>query len=295
MQLGRVIMNQTYRHRLLSNPRKLICQIESRLDRKDIPAAWMRADGGGIQGSAVLFLLTQCRSASGERPELCLLLNKRSQRVLQPGDLCCPGGGIALVDKVMSGFMPLPVAPLHKWRRWLRWRVKHRRTARLVMQVWTAGLREAWEEMRLNPLKVSLLGPLPVQQLILFKRLIFPLVAWVPAYPSLKPNREVARVVNVPLRCLLDPGNYGRYRVSFKAGQEAIARSNEFPCFIHHGRQGNEILWGATFRITMDFLRIALDFNYPAVEALPVVWGKRDATYLNGSVLDPGTSGRLER
>jgi 8-oxo-dGTP pyrophosphatase MutT (NUDIX family) len=295
VKFGRVNMNQTDRHCLLNNPGRLLHKIESRLAREDSAADWMRADGGGIRGSAVLFLLTECRAAPGKRPELCLLLNKRSRQVLQPGDLCCPGGGITRVDRVVSGFMPPPVAALHKWPRWFRWRLKQRQAARRVMQAWTAGLREAWEEIRLNPLKVTLLGLLPVQQLTMFRRLIFPLTAWVPAYPRLKPNWEVDRVINVPLRRLLDPENYGRYRLSFQAGQPPIGGTNEYPCFIHHGRQGTEILWGATFRITMDFLRIALDFNYPAMEVLPVVWGKRDTTYLNGSVWDPAPAGRPGR
>jgi hypothetical protein len=279
-------MNETYRYHLLNNPRKLMGYIESRLDRDGITQGWERADKAGIQGSAVLFLLTQQRLAPGRKPELCLLLTKRSQQVMQPGDLCCPGGGIGLGDKIVSGFMPLPLAPRRKWLRWLRWRVKRGPVARRMMQVWTAGLRESWEEMRLNPLSVSLLGPLPVQQLLLFRRLIFPLAAWVPACPHLRPNGEVARIVSVPLRCLLDAGNYGRYRLMFRSGQAPIGGGNEFPCFIHHGRQGTEILWGATFRITMDFMRIVFDFDAPATEALPVVQGRRDAAYLNGSVWD---------
>lgn len=287
-------MNQKYRFHLLNHPRKLMGHIESRLDRDGIAEGWVRADDGS-QGSAVLFLLTQQRITPGRKPELCLLLTKRSQRVMQPGDLCCPGGGIVFGDKILSGFMPLPVAPWHRWLRWFRWRVKHGSAARRLMQVWTAGLRESWEEMRLNPLRVSLLGPLPVQQLILFRRLIFPLAAWVPACPHLKPNREVARIVSVPLRCLLDPSNYRRYRLTFKTGQAAIGGRNEFPCFMHHGRQGTEILWGATFRITMDFMRIAFDFHSPDMDVLPVVQGRRDAAYLNGSVWDSENVGSPRR
>jgi hypothetical protein len=281
-------MNQVFRKRLLNNPIELMGHVESRLDRDGITDGWARADLDGIQGSAVLFLLTQHRIAPGQEAETCLLLTKRSRRVLQPGDLCCPGGGIALGDKIVAGFMPLPLIPFHRWLRWLRWRVRRRRPAHRVMQVWAAGLRESWEEMRLNPLRVSLLGPLPVQQLIMFRRLIFPLAAWVPAYLHLKPNREVARIVHVPLRRLLDPGNYRRFRLSLNSGGIAIGRQNEFPCFIHQGRQGTEILWGATFRITMDFLRIALDFNCPEMNALPVVRARRDPAYFNGSVLDAG-------
>jgi 8-oxo-dGTP pyrophosphatase MutT (NUDIX family) len=279
------MMNQAFRHFLLNNPRKLIGHIESRLDIQGIAADWIRADDD-IKSSAVLFLLTRYRTDPRGAPEICLLLNKRSQQVVQPGDLCCPGGGIVLGDKILSGLIPLPISRLRQWPHWLRWRLKHPQAARSVMLVLMTGLREAWEEMHLNPLKVFFLGPLPTQQLILFRRRIFPLAAWVPFYPRLRPNREVARIVNVPLRRLLDPANYGRYRLAFKSGQVAIHGRNEFPCFIHRDMQGMEILWGATFRITMDFLKIAFDFNPPEMDALPVISGKRDEAYLNGSIWD---------
>ena len=283
-------MNHAYGHRLLNDPRKLMGYVASRLDRDTITDGWIKAIEDGVQESAVLFLLTQCRTAPSQKPELCLLLTKRSHRVVQPGDLCCPGGGIALADKIISGFIPLPIAPVHGWFRWFRWLAKRGRPAHHVMQAWVAGLRESWEELRLNPLRASLLGPLPVQQLVLFKRLIFPLAAWVPADPHLKPNKEVSRIVKVPLRSLLDQSNYGRYRLSFEYNGVAIDRRNEFPCFIHHGRRGTEILWGATFRITMDFLRIAFGFYCPDVDTLPVVRGRRDPTYFNGSVWDSETN-----
>jgi hypothetical protein len=279
-------MNQTFRHFPLNNARELIGHIVSRLDNQSITLDWLNSTVDGNKSSAVLFLLTRCRTAPYGEPEICLLLNKRSQRVAQPGDLCCPGGGIVQWDRILSSFLPLPVSPLRQWPHWLRWRLKHRRTAQRVMLVWTTGLREAWEEMRLNPLKVFFLGPLPTQQLILFRRRIFPLAAWVPSYPRLRLNWEVSRIVNVPLRCLLDPGNYGRYRVRFKSGQAVIHRENDFPCFIHRGRQGMEILWGATFRIAMNFLNITFDFQFPDGDALPMIWGKRDQAYLNGSIWD---------
>ena len=47
------------------------------------------------KASVVLFLVGDCPAESGARPETCLILNKRSARVRQAGDLCCPGGGIA--------------------------------------------------------------------------------------------------------------------------------------------------------------------------------------------------------
>jgi 8-oxo-dGTP pyrophosphatase MutT (NUDIX family) len=282
-------MNHADQHFLLDNPRKLIGHLESRLDGQGLAADWTGADTGGIQGAAVLFLLTQCRTKQSPKPEICLLLTKRSRRVVQPGDLCCPGGGIAPGDRILSRILPLPVRPLRRWPRWLKWQAKHRTAALRVMQAWTAGLRESWEETRLNPLRVSLLGPLPVQQLIMFERRIFPLAAWVPYDLHLRPNHEVARIVRLPLRYLLDPGNYGRYRLSISSGSTPVGRQSEFPCFMHHERQGTEVLWGATYRITMDFLRIAFGFSSPVMDGLPVVHGRRDTSYFNGSVWDPAS------
>jgi hypothetical protein len=279
-------MNEMYRHFLLNNPQKLLGHTQSRLEGKGVVADWLEFANDGIRGSAVLFLVTRCRTHPRREPELCLLLNKRSQQVMQPGDLCCPGGGIGMWDKLLSGLMPLPICSLVQWPRWFRWRLKHPQAARRVMLVLTAGLREAWEEMRLNPLKVFFLGPLPIQQLTLFRRRIFPLAAWLPACPYLRPNREVARIVNVPLRSLLDPVNYGRYRLSFESGRAASQGRKDFPCFIHHDRQGTEILWGATFRIAMDFLKIVFDFRAPDMDALPVIRDMRDEAYLNGSIWD---------
>ena len=48
------------------------------------------------RASAVLFLLGRRRSRDyGDDTGPFLFLNKRSARVKQPGDLCCPGGSIA--------------------------------------------------------------------------------------------------------------------------------------------------------------------------------------------------------
>jgi 8-oxo-dGTP pyrophosphatase MutT (NUDIX family) len=271
--------------KILNNPRDLIRNIASRLNGHLIAANWLEADGsGGGKGSAVLFLLTQQRTGLSGAPEPCLLLNKRSQRVLQPGDLCCPGGGVATTDKILWRLMHLPFSPLYQWSQWPRWRVEHPEIAQHLALLLTTALREAWEEMRLNPLKVTFMGLLPVQQLILFKRQIFPLAAWVPSFQRLKPNWEVERLIYIPLRRLMDPGNFGRYRLTFKNSQSGDQRQNDFPCFIHQGKQGTEILWGATFRIAADFLKLVFGFSLPDLDTLPVVRGKRGKTYLNGSL-----------
>jgi hypothetical protein len=43
-----------------------------------------------------------------------------------------------------------------------------------------------------------------------------------------------------------------------------------------------EVLWGATYRITVGFLENIFDFNPPALKTLPVVEGALDQMYLTG-------------
>ncbi|HSM74653.1 MAG TPA: hypothetical protein VK852_08460, partial [Desulfobacterales bacterium] len=71
-----------------------------------------------------------------------------------------------------------------------------------------AALREGFEEMRLNPLGVEFLAPMQAQRLVLFQRVIYPLVGWVPRQRRFIPNWEVDKIVRIPLAALLDPVNY---------------------------------------------------------------------------------------
>jgi 8-oxo-dGTP pyrophosphatase MutT (NUDIX family) len=277
-------MDPAHQTQLLYNPSTLIHRIASRLGGSGVDENWRSAENNShIKGSAVVFLLSQLRRRGSEKPELHLVLNKRSKHVLQPGDLCCPGGGLAISDHVLAPLMKLPFSPLYKWTGWRQRRVRDPRTTDRIALLLTTGLREAWEEMHLNPFSVAFLGPLPAQRLVLFERSIYPLVAWVPDYPRLTPNREVERIVHIPLHRLLKPQNYCCYRLAFKDDNGVVHRREDFPCFVHHGRQGTDILWGATFRITMDFLNLVFGFRMPKLETLPVVEGKRRMSYLNGS------------
>jgi hypothetical protein len=178
----------------------------------------------------------------------------------------CPLGWQA--SRVRGGFSEKPVSGM---------------TGRLL----ATSLREAWEEMRLNPFRARFLGALPPQRLAMFQHLIQPLVAWVGPGQRFKPNWEVARIVFIPLRKLLDRENYGRYQLTFNSGNFAGPQgAKAYPCFLHQGKVGRELLWGASYRITMDFLRIAFDFRPPEMPVLPAFKATLDETYFNGSGLD---------
>lgn len=270
---------------LLKKTPALLREITTRLNLGESAIHWpVPNNGDGVKGSAVLFIITLRKTDNSGEPEICVLFNKRSRKVLQPGDLCCPGGGVEKKDKMISHIMRMPFSPFQTWAQ-QHPDVKHEKDmADHIALMLTTGLREAWEEMRLNPLRVSFLGVLPVQRLIMFGRKIYPLVVWVPENLSLQPNWEVERIVYVPLKHLLNKKNYGRYRLTFKDKKGQSTDERDFPCFVHHGRMGDEILWGATFRIAMNFLSLVFDFLLPDIATLSMVKGQRGNSYLNGSI-----------
>lgn len=236
--------------------------------------------------AGVLMLLGQkpARVESGDEP--CLVLNKRSSKVRQPGDLCFPGGSIALrIDPYLARIFSLPFASLGRWRYWSERKKYHYGLAKTMSIIWATGLRESFEEMRLNPFGVRFLGSLPPQPLVMFKRTIYPMVGWIKRQKRFFPNWEVEAVLYVALKDLLKPDHYGRYRLQMvgASGKSGAAAVQDFPCFRIQTHNRTEILWGATYRITVDFLKYAFDFTPPALLSLPVVEGALDESYITGS------------
>ena len=239
------------------------------------------------QASAVLFLLGYVRRSDG-RVDTCLILNKRSEKVRQPGDLCCPGGGIVpWLDVLISRLLKIHGTPLSRWSDWPLWRRQRPNQADVLSLLLATGLRESFEEMRLNPFGVRFLGVLPAQQLVMFQREIYPFVCWISHQKRFYPNWEVEKIVTIPLDQLLNPINYARYRIeiSLSGDHRQKRRRNEvkeFPCFLHEQDGSTERLWGATFRITMNFLKYVYDFEPPAMEDLMTIKGKLDRSYTGG-------------
>ena len=237
------------------------------------------------QASVVLFLVGDCPPESGGHSEPCLILNKRSALVRQPGDLCCPGGGITPgLDKMAARLLRLPGTPLSRWIYWPQLKPvdAHSRLALLM----ATALREGFEEMRLNPLGLDFLGLLPTQDLVLFSRRIYPLVCRVRRQRRFFPNWEVERIVPIPLAQLLDADRYARYRLTIDIPRpdRSEPEVKDLPCFIHHYPGGEtEIFWGATLRIALQFLETVYHFRPPALDRLPEVPGRLTPEYLTGT------------
>jgi hypothetical protein len=237
------------------------------------------------EASVVLFLVGNCPPGGGQPPEPCLILNKRSALVRQPGDLCCPGGGVTPgLDRLAAGLLKLPGSPLQRWPCWHRLkRVDVNNRLPLLM---ATAFREGLEEMRLNPLGLEFLGLLPTQDLVLFSRRIYPLVCRVKWQRRFFPNWEVDKIVPIPLAHLLDPDRYAQYRLTIDLPRpdRSDPEIKHMPCFLHDDPHGAaEIFWGATLRMALQFLEIVYSFAPPALERLPVVSGRLTSAYLTGS------------
>lgn len=75
------------------------------------------------------------------------------------------------------------------------------------------ALREAAEEIGLDPRSVEVVGELDHLETVTSRSFIIPFVGVLPGPPDLHPNpAEVDRVLHVPLRELLDPGVFREER-----------------------------------------------------------------------------------
>jgi 8-oxo-dGTP pyrophosphatase MutT (NUDIX family) len=255
--------------------------VRQRLHRAPPVSFDFKANGDLSWISAVLFLLEI--DSDGDP---WLILNKRSPHVRQPGDLCCPGGGVApRIDGLLARGIDLPAMPLYRWphRQW--WRRRRPMDFSKLALLTATALREGFEEMRLSPLNVSLLGPLHPEHLVMFKRSIYPLVASIDCHQRFILNWEVDAIVRIPLRTLFDTGNYACCRFSLSAAASGAVDNpiRDMPCFVHRQNGSTEMLWGATYRIVEQFLKTAFDFDPPPLEVLPVIHRRLKRHYITGT------------
>jgi 8-oxo-dGTP pyrophosphatase MutT (NUDIX family) len=107
------------------------------------------------------------------------------------------------------------------------------------------ALREAHEEVGMNPGDVRILGRLANMITISHFR-VTPVVGVIPwPYVFRVENAEVARVFTIPLNWLSQESN--RWQFSVPIGERSV--------IVYHPYDG-ELLWGATARMTVDFLQV---------------------------------------
>lgn len=118
-----------------------------------------------------------------------------------------------------------------------------------------AALREAEEEVGLDPARVELLGPLATVERPRDRRAVQPFVGLLPARPVLSPSPdEVEAVLEVPLADLLAEGVAWEERWPLPAASGAAHVVRFFAC----ERLGEDLVWGVTAKILWDLLeRIA--------------------------------------
>jgi 8-oxo-dGTP pyrophosphatase MutT (NUDIX family) len=260
---------------ILDDPQRLCSIVQSALKdcalRENIyPPGAQR----GPESSAVLFPLGLFKTE--DKALASLILNKRSLMVKQPGDLCFPGGGVMpRIDTIISKVMALPMMPLGRWPLWGDLIKKRPNQAARLSTLFATGVREGLEEMGINPFRLRFLGPLPPQDLVMYRRTIYPLAAWLDGQSRFRTNWEVDKVVFIPLRDLMTEGLYRRCRM--------VIRGNpmEFPCFLHRDDTGEDIIWGATYRIVVEFLTHVFGFTPPPTGDLQLLETPPARPYLN--------------
>ena len=108
-----------------------------------------------------------------------------------------------------------------------------------------AAVREAWEEVALDPADVELIGELDHLSTVVSRSYIVPLVARLPGrLPLAAASPEVERVIWLPLAELVRPDTYR----SERWGRPPTDR------LLHFFELDDETIWGATAHMLVDLL-----------------------------------------
>jgi len=263
---------------IFRNWQDFVSQVEEKLFR--VPVNFVQSyrqirESTILQGAGVILPLYFHQNEGAT-----IRLIKRSRFVTQAGDLACPGGmlhprkDIPLMYLIRWGLIPL-----------LRNNAGNlllqqgREIYETVTLFLATAVRESWEEVKMNPYYLRFLGALNTYALILYPRVIFPLVCFVKLPRRVQLNREVEKIVDIPLDSFFKEEQYGTL-ITEREGKE---QREEHPCFIFFDSHGKEnILWGATFFIIMEFLRLVFSFTLPCKGKGRVFTKVLGREYLNG-------------
>jgi 8-oxo-dGTP pyrophosphatase MutT (NUDIX family) len=201
-----------------------------------------------------------------DKSEYVFQLIKRSDTVSQGGDISCPGGMLQPGrDKFLNFFLKTGMLPAMRGRRSKHIQSRDKQTASLVHLFLTNALRESWEEIGLNPFNIKFLGALPSYSLTFFSRTIFPVVCLTSKPFKYRLSSEVEKIVEIPVSFFFDSDNYAMLDIKTALGKDTEPLQYQTPCLIipdSHG--GEDILWGATYNIINNFLRIISDDSLPS-------------------------------
>jgi 8-oxo-dGTP pyrophosphatase MutT (NUDIX family) len=278
----------------LSAPKGVIEQIIERLGSVSIDyeerVEFIRSKNGSADRwlAAGVILLLHYHEGTGKEGGFVLQLIKRSSVVPQPGDISCPGGMLhPVADRLLRHLISTGLTPIMQGKARSLARAKGVKTLEHISLFLTNALREAWEEIRVNPLNVQFLGALPSRELYVFSRIIFPVVGLVRRDWTFQPNREVERVIEIPLKALFDRNRYGTLTVEIESTlpfRHEVEPVRNFPCFLYTPPGGREeVLWGATMSIVMNFLEIVFGFTLPEKNSNRVVRKSLRPDYATGN------------
>ena len=111
------------------------------------------------------------------------------------------------------------------------------------------ALREAHEEIGLDPKSVRVLGELDSFPTFVSGFVVTPFIGWLETEPELKPNPgEVAEILRVPIDDLVDD-------IRREPGFEHAGNNYPTEAWIWHGN----VIWGVTARIIRNFLERLAD------------------------------------
>jgi 8-oxo-dGTP pyrophosphatase MutT (NUDIX family) len=236
---------------------------------------------GASHLEAGVVVLINCIN-KGEKPEYIFQLIKRSSKVAQGGDISCPGGMLnPRVDNIFSIFLKTGLIPA---MRGSNLKYKDKSILPIIRLFLANSLREAWEEIGLNPYNVSFLGALPTYSLSSFTRTIYPLVCLTRSPFKYKLNFEVEKVIEIPFSFFFESSNYAWLQVTNSEGENTYDETSKFPCMAISNKKGDyDILWGATFYIITNFLRIICDKRLPAPSSERIIKKIITESYLTGA------------
>jgi 8-oxo-dGTP pyrophosphatase MutT (NUDIX family) len=122
------------------------------------------------------------------------------------------------------------------------------------------ALREAYEEVGIEPQAVEVLGWFEGQRTRSTDILVTPFVGFVRGNPRWRADpKEVAEIFDVPLKALGERRYRGHYRWSNDG------RTTVHPAILY----GGQTIWGLTYSLTLRLLEIAGPFDEPDAESSP--------------------------